>query len=567
MVTRLAQTDAPENPPLSPRDHQVLKVRAISPAVRDDRGYRTVNAEEAAAYGFLGDQARDGMLVPCHNTQGFNGAYQLRPHEPRLNEHGKPIKYEWPAGKKLTVDVPLAAQPLLDNTEIPLLITESPMKADAIMSAAEPGTVCAIAVIGVWGWRSGGAPLSDFRDIPLCTKQGDRIKAHRRVVILFDSDTATNPKVTYARQDLTEFLGRRGATVDHVDIPANALGEKQGIDDALANGHKLGHLLATAHRPRPIDPALAEVDPDRQRIADLELECAKWETAYRTERAARMEEHRTLGDKRRPAQERIAAVLFAFELRRVQQHGGGKLGLGHDRPDVQAVDSTGAIVVSIQKAAETAGTSPKNMGDYLSKWAGEGVIDRPPATRIRTGERVDARGEIKVAFESTARIRPRGDLGSFLADLSKTAPEPTPREKRVPANRCADHPTADLLRTTTTVCGVCAKPVAPERKAMLKAGTPPDVDPDPSQNTPQVISEDDGVDVSSSSPPTSSLSHRRLFQSAQAALSDVDHASPGDRGARMELADHLAAIARSRGRKPDPKPPKSAAPPSQGVPF
>ena len=519
----ITQPEVNANPPLDPRDQQVLDIRAIAPEVRDARGYRTVTAEEATAYGFVGNQARDGLLIPCHNTQGLNGSYQLRPHDPRLNDRGGPIKYEWPAGTTLTVDVPLAAQPLLDDVSIPLLVTESPIKADAIMSAAEPGTVCAIAVIGVWGWRSGGVPLSDFRDVPMCAKQGKRITARRRITILFDSDTATNPKVAYAQHDFTEYLERRGGAITHVDIPTDPFGEKQGIDDALANGDTLARLLASAHRPRPVDPTLVAEDPDRQRIAELEANVAALTDELRTERAERADERRILGDSRRHAQERINVVVFNWHANRVAKHGAGAIGRGGGLPPVSAVDPSGGIFTSVKGLAEASGTSPKHMGACIQKWHDEQVIDRLPATRVKAGETVTRDGEIKVVFESTARVRPRGNLGDFLHDMYMAAPKLTPRAKPKPKDRCADHPDADLIRRTTTECSVCHVEVAPERAVWVPAGTPPEetehnaaIDFADDQNTPAVTSENAPPVISEIRPstllpsaPTSLLSHPR----------------------------------------------------------
>jgi len=554
---------------LAPRDRQVLEVRAIAPAIRDERGYRTVTAHEAASYGFGGDQARDGLLVPCHNTQGVNGAYQLRPHNPRLNEHGKPIKYEWPAGNPLTIDVPLAAQPLLDDVTVPLLITESPIKADAIMSAAEPGTVAAIAVVGVWGWRSGGAPLSDFRDIPLCTKQGRRITARRHVRILFDSDTATNPKVAYARQDLTEFLERRGGSIKHVDIPTDTFDQKQGIDDALANGYTLDGLLATAHTPRPVDSALVADDPDKQRIAELEAKVASLEDELRTERADRADDRRILGDNRRPAQERINAVLWHWNMNRVAKHGDGLMGRGGTLAPVVAVDETGGILAQIKGLAAEFGTSPKYLGENIAKWQAEGHFDHS-VTRVPTGKTVMTRdGEEKPVFESTARIRPRGNLGDFLHDLYMAAPPARVKAKPKPKNRCLDHPDDDLIRRITTECSVCHKPVAPERASWVPAGTPPEITEHTatiafdgqntpevtSENAPQVISEHDSCTLPSS-PPTLTITAPGVISGiarAQDALHDLDHAPPDDHDARTALTEALDGIARVRNRTPDPK--------------
>jgi len=311
----------------------------------------------------------------------------------------------------------------------------------------------------------------------------------------------------------------------------------------------------------------------------LQATVATLEDELRTERAERADERKILGDSRRPAQERIAAVIFAWEAKCIAQHGSGKLGRGGSLSPISAVDETGAIFTSVKGMAEASGTSPKNMGEYLQKWHDEQVIDRLPVTRVRLEEEVvTVDGEIKPVYESTARIRPRSTLGSFLHDLRMAAPPKKHRAKPAPKHRCMDHPDADLFRRTTTECSVCRQEVAEERVVRVPAGTPPEVTEHNAalafadQNAPQVISETRSVDTSSS--PTSLLSHRGLFLDstpiarAQDALHVVDHAPPDDHEvARVELTDRLSEIAHARGRQPDPKPPRTAPPAFDSVPF
>ena len=56
---------------LSEYHRQMLEQEsAISPDVIRARGYRTVTADEARKFGFNGHQARDGLLLPVHTTDG-----------------------------------------------------------------------------------------------------------------------------------------------------------------------------------------------------------------------------------------------------------------------------------------------------------------------------------------------------------------------------------------------------------------------------------------------------------------------------------------------------------------
>jgi hypothetical protein len=203
------------------------------------------------------------MIIPLHNTQGWQvpGVVQRRPHRPTAGPDGRVRKYLLKAGSHMQVDVPPLSLPSLTDPHVPIIITESALKADAILSVIEPGTFCVISVAGVYGWRSQGMPLPDFGDIPFLTKARDRITHRRRVIPLFDSDAATNPNVTRARWELGKFLGRKGARVDPVDIPPAPDGGKQGIDDFLAAGGNLHKLLASAYPLPDIMPVLEGATP------------------------------------------------------------------------------------------------------------------------------------------------------------------------------------------------------------------------------------------------------------------------------------------------------------------
>jgi hypothetical protein len=73
---------------LAERHRKMLEVEsAISPAVIAARGYQTVTAAGARQYGFTGQQARDGLLLPVHTTDGQVAGYVLRPDTPRVVEN------------------------------------------------------------------------------------------------------------------------------------------------------------------------------------------------------------------------------------------------------------------------------------------------------------------------------------------------------------------------------------------------------------------------------------------------------------------------------------------------
>ncbi|MDP9362939.1 MAG: DUF3854 domain-containing protein [Chloroflexota bacterium] len=551
---------------VSPADAPVLASRAISPEVAAQRGTRTITAAEAVSYGFRGAQARSGLIIPQHNTQRLTERHQLRPHEPLVDEDGKPRKYEWVAGVGLALDVPPASQPYIPDVSVDLVLTESALKGDAIQSAIAPGELCVIDVVGVWGWRSNKQPLSDFHDIPFCEAHRGRITRRRRVTILFDSDTRTNPHVQRARRELTAFLRRKGADVRWVDLPPDSAGEKQGIDDVLAAGYRLADLLAEAYAP-PADLAEPEPDAPTDEVAELRAKVVTLETALRLERTLRMEEHAVLGDSSRPAQERICAVKLQWEARRVARHETIAAGSG----SVVAIDETGAIHLNVRRWAEISGTSPKHAGTCLKTWEAQGWIKRPPVTRHRVGELVDAEGEIKPRYESVSRVRPSGDLDHMLADYlllpARVAPKPKPRPKA----HCPEHPDADIFRRTITECSVCHEEVQPEKVSRHKVG-------DPALNEPEVRSETTPVESAPSPGPHDLLPHLGLFQDEPAWLADAPEPEEDvivynppsdleparnalvaadrtrDRLALDDLGASLSPIARARGKTSAPKP-------------
>ncbi len=221
-------------------DAEVLRSRAISPQVAAARGTRT----EGAA-----------MVIPLHGTQGKSDVTQRRPHSPTPGPDGNIRKYLFKAGAQMQVDVQPLSLPCLTDVHVPLIVTESALKADAIQSAIEPGTFCVISISGVYGWRSHGMPLTDFGDIPWRIRKREEITFRRTVYIALDSDTATNPNVTRARWEFGNFLDRKKAQVELIDVPAASDGGKQGIDDYLASGGNLHELIASAYRLPYVMPA------------------------------------------------------------------------------------------------------------------------------------------------------------------------------------------------------------------------------------------------------------------------------------------------------------------------
>lgn len=188
---------------LAPHHAQMLlEESSISGKVLVERGYRTVSEpRDLTAHGFAANQLLTPALeVPLFSLGREIVNYQIRPDYPRLNEKGKPIKYETPAGSKLVLDChPFNAEKLMDPRE-ELWITEGCKKGDSGASR----NLVVISLQGVWGWMRDKAPHPDWSHIPL---------ANRTVYLCFDADIVVKKSVHKALHSLCGFLWDRRATV------------------------------------------------------------------------------------------------------------------------------------------------------------------------------------------------------------------------------------------------------------------------------------------------------------------------------------------------------------------
>src|SRR5438045_1226747 len=94
----------------------------ISDAVIEARGYASITgARELKNYEFRAGQfpcGRDkpALLIPIWDVSGRKVCHVARPDEPRWKE-GKPVKYEFPQGRSMVIDVPPAAREMLGNPQ------------------------------------------------------------------------------------------------------------------------------------------------------------------------------------------------------------------------------------------------------------------------------------------------------------------------------------------------------------------------------------------------------------------------------------------------------------------
>ncbi|MGI8753575.1 MAG: DUF3631 domain-containing protein [Acidimicrobiales bacterium] len=236
-------------------DHAAkLECSAISAEVAEERGYVTADTKaQLERFGFgLAQRRPPALVIPLHGVTGELVGHQMRSDDPRMRD-GKPAKYETKAGQKMLLDVPPRVHRLLGNPEVPLYVTEGPIKADA---AATAGLAC-VALLGVWSWRgrNGDDGLTVLADWEYVHLQG------RRVVLAFDSDVMLKTSVYGALARLSAVLAHRGAEVAYVYLPGGEHNAKVGLDDWFAAGHGVDDLaqITTTELRRPATiPAEAE---------------------------------------------------------------------------------------------------------------------------------------------------------------------------------------------------------------------------------------------------------------------------------------------------------------------
>lgn len=211
----------------------------IAPNVAVARGYRSATVRsEWRRLGFSDVQSRvPALLIPLHGVAGGVVGYQLRPDEPRIRD-GKALKYEFPAGSRMVLDVHPHIRDVLGDPSAPLWITEGVRKGDAAVSIG----LCCIALLGVWNFRGtnergGKTTLPDWDAVAL---------NGRDVFVAFDSDVMLKTAVHDALARLGGFLASRSANMRYVYLPSGSGGAKVGLDDYIATGRSVDDLIALA---------------------------------------------------------------------------------------------------------------------------------------------------------------------------------------------------------------------------------------------------------------------------------------------------------------------------------
>lgn len=168
----------------------------------------------------------------------------LRRDHPSI-ENGKPKqKYLAPPGRgNMLLFGPGESAEAVEDTARPIVLVEGLKKLCAAYRLSRWETTvprflpCAIS--GVWNWRGTTGKATDATgarvDVKGVIPDFDRVMWMRRdVVVIFDSDCATNDNITAARSGLVVELRKRGARVVALDLPPQDGLNKTGFDDFLA---------------------------------------------------------------------------------------------------------------------------------------------------------------------------------------------------------------------------------------------------------------------------------------------------------------------------------------------
>lgn len=249
-MTKITDTLSLPGEPLSSKDYIKLEKCFISEEMALQAKFRRVSSTEGGAIvGRNGKADYSGTIIPyVWPGEDHIREYRLRRDNPEL-EHcadgtTKEIaKYLSPPGKgSLLYFVPETPAQWLQDTQLPIVLTEGEKKTIALYQlahykiASHTPHFLPLGMPGVWNWRGKigkiQGPKGEWRDIKGPIPDLDRINwTGRKAIIIFDSNTATNPSVKQARSRLAKELKKRGAKVYYVNLPQ--IEGINGVDDLL----------------------------------------------------------------------------------------------------------------------------------------------------------------------------------------------------------------------------------------------------------------------------------------------------------------------------------------------
>jgi len=175
---------------------------------------------------------------PSHDIHGNETGFRLRFDTPE-----KDHRYRGPSaenGGGASVNFPVVPgvdwKSIVSDPHATLVITEGERK--SLSATKHLPAYPAIGLQGVWMFGSKKHNQSLLAPLAQIAWEG------RLVLIVFDSDVASNPQVALALNRLAATLADRGALVRIVLLTASPTGDKRGVDDYLANPGGREELLA-----------------------------------------------------------------------------------------------------------------------------------------------------------------------------------------------------------------------------------------------------------------------------------------------------------------------------------
>jgi hypothetical protein len=242
---------------------------------------RVSSGEGAQLVGRDGREDCSGLIFPVYwPGQNTPREYFLRRDHPSMEQHNDKLKpkgkYLAPPGRgNLLLFGPGESLDVLTDSTVPIVLVEGLKKLLAgwrlARYGAETPRFLVAGLSGAWNWRGTVGKTTDASgarvDVKGSIPDFDKITwTQRRVLVVFDSDAATNSSVHVARLGLADDLLKRGAIVAVPDLPQIDGLEKTGLDDLLAawGPDKAFSWLATVQKAAP-----AETEMEVGRLAKL----------------------------------------------------------------------------------------------------------------------------------------------------------------------------------------------------------------------------------------------------------------------------------------------------------
>jgi P4 family phage/plasmid primase-like protien len=227
------------------------------PTNGDARQRERLKTLQIPSWAIREDSYFPGLLIPIFGPTGARVSYQWKPRRPVPNRDGKAMKYASPRGQVSRLDVHPRNRDKIADPTVELWITEGVKKADSLTSRG----VVAVALTGVFNWRSTHGTLGDWEDVAL---------RGRSVTVAFDSDARTNPNVLRAMIRLGRWLKSKGvAKVWYLITPSEVDGKPtKGVDDYFRHGGSLSELKA-GRTIKPPNPDIADDAFSDSRLAEV----------------------------------------------------------------------------------------------------------------------------------------------------------------------------------------------------------------------------------------------------------------------------------------------------------